>query len=228
MTKRVLVVEDDFKLAEYLRNGLTVASYEVEVAMSAAAAICLFDPMSHSVVLLDRMLPDVDGLHLMAQLRTRDDAMPIIILSAISSVDERVRGLSHGADDYIVKPFHISEVIARIEAVGRRSETRRGPTTRRYADLELDVVERTVARAGRDVQLNNREFNILRYMVGRPGELVARRTLLKEVWDYDFDPGTNLVDVHISRIRAKISQEGSKPLIHPVRGIGYVLELRNY
>lgn len=226
MPKRVLLVEDDYKLANYVRAGLAKVGFEIDLAISGTTAVHSFQASQYDVVLLDRMLPDMEGLQVLAKIRALSSSIPVILLSAISAVDERVRGLGHGADDYIAKPFHISEVIARIEAVGRRSETRSEPTTLRYADLEMNLVERSVSRASREISLNRREFSILRYLIARPGQIVARKTLLKEVWDYDFDPKTNLVDVHVSRIRSKIATEVSESLIHPARGVGYILELR--
>ena len=229
MRSPILVIEDDPVAAEYARAGLQKSGRSVDVARDGASAIALVQRGSYSAIILDRMLPKVDGLEVLARIQALGVMTPVIILSAMSAVRERVRGLEHGADDYLVKPFHISELVARIEVLERRSGQR--PETDKILtceDLSLHLIERVVVRGATTLQLHNLEFGILRCLLEHPGEPIARAVLLKEVWNYDFDPGTNIVDVHVSRLRAKLDLTGTPGLIRSVRGVGYAIGHRHH
>lgn len=222
--KSVLVVEDDSEIAGYLKEGLLRAGYTVSLVTSGVGAIRQLGQSTFTFILMDRMLPDGEGLNTLTKIRVVRPDTPIVVISAVSSVDERVKGLRFGADDYITKPFHISEVLARLSAIDRRfSRTETTSTVLRYADIELNLINQVALRRGKPIPLNKREFSILRCLMERPEQVVARRSLLKEVWNYDFDPGTNIVDVHISRIRSKLIIFGHEQLLKSVRGIGYIL-----
>jgi two-component system, OmpR family, response regulator len=227
MSRRILVVEDDDDTRDYLAKGLRESGYTVEATASGR------DGLMHAIgtgesafdaLVLDRMLPDLDGLSLLKSVRAAGVQTPAILLTAMSAIDERVRGLRAGADDYMVKPFSFAELSARLEAVLRRpAETRAEPTALTCADLELDLIARTARRGDRTIELLPREFQMLEYLMRRQGRVVTRTMLLEGVWDYRFDPRTNVIDVHISRLRRKIDADGEPPLIHTVRGSGYKL-----
>ncbi|MFN3288330.1 MAG: response regulator [Sphingomonadaceae bacterium] len=224
MTRRVLVVEDDPATADYLATGLSDAGFAVTCARDGRDGLFHATDGRFDVLVLDRMLPGLDGLAVLAALRTAGNQTPVILLSALASVDERVRGLKAGADDYLVKPFALSELLARIEALIRRPAVTAPAVTRlACADLEMDLLARRVTRAGRTIDLQPREFRLLEYLLRNQDMVVTRSMLLEAVWDYHFDPGTNVVDVHVSRLRQKIDRDFATPLLHTVRGAGYRL-----
>lgn len=221
---RILVVEDERKIAGFLQRGLDGEGHRVEVATDLAAARALLSAASFELLLVDRMLPDGDGLTLIRELRQRGVSVPTICLTARDRVEERVEGLQGGADDYLVKPFSFEELLARILAVTRRA---RGVEALEVGDLHIDVPARRVSRGGGEIRLTTREFDLLRYLAERRGRVLSRTRLLEAVWDTTHDPGTNTVDVYVSYLRAKIDKGFERPLIHTVRGVGYVLEDRD-
>ena len=224
MSRRILVVEDDDDTQDYLAKALRETGYTVEATASGREGLMHALSGGFDALLLDRMLPDLDGLSLLKSVRAAGVQTPAIVLTAMSAIDERVRGLRAGADDYVVKPFSYAELSARLEAVMRRpAETRPEETRLACADLELDLIARTARRGERTIELLPREFQMLEYLMRRQGRVVTRTMLLEGVWDYRFDPRTNVIDVHISRLRRKIDAEGEPPLIHTVRGSGYKL-----
>jgi two-component system OmpR family response regulator len=224
MARRILVVEDDGDTREYLAKGLREAGYTIEATASGREGLVHALSGGFDALVLDRMLPDLDGLSLLRSARAAGVHTPTIILTALSAIDERVRGLRDGADDYMVKPFSFAELSARLEAILRRpAESRAEQTALTCADLELDLIARTARRGERRIDLLPREFQMLEYLMRRPGRVVTRTMLLEGVWDYRFDPRTNVIDVHISRLRRKVDAEGEAPLIHTVRGSGYKL-----
>jgi two-component system OmpR family response regulator len=224
MSRRILVVEDDPEARDYLAQGLREAGYAVEATGSGRQGLMHALDGGFDALVLDRMLPDLDGLSLLKALRAAGVQSPAILLTAMSAIDERVTGLRAGADDYVVKPFSFAELSARLEAILRRpAEVRPEETRLACADLELDLIARTARRGDRRIELLPREFQMLEYLMRREGRVVTRTMLLEGLWDYRFDPGTNVIDVHISRLRRKIDVEGERPLIHTVRGAGYKL-----
>ncbi len=222
---RILVVEDDTATARYLADGLGQSGHVVDVCHTGADGLSAALEGSYDVIVLDRMLPKIDGLSLLRALRAEGDATPVLVLSALAQVDDRVAGLRAGGDDYLTKPFAFSELLARIDALGRRATPGEAEETRLVVgDLELDLLSRSARRAGQEIALQPREFRILEYFMRRPGRVVTRTMLLEAVWDYNFDPGTNVIDVHISRLRQKIDKGAGQPLLHTVRGAGYMLK----
>ncbi|MCL5778271.1 response regulator transcription factor [Limibaculum sp. FT325] len=225
MPRRILLVEDDAETRDYIARGLTQAGYLVEATGSGRDGLYLATGGGFDALVLDRMLPDLDGLSLLKSARAAGVAQPAILLTAMSAIDERVRGLRAGADDYLVKPFSFAELEARLEAVLRRPAEPRGEVETALAcgDLALDLIARRAERAGRQIELQPREFQILEFLMRRQGRIVTRTMLLEGIWDYHFDPRTNVIDVHVSRLRRKIDAEGEAPLIHTVRGAGYMM-----
>jgi two-component system OmpR family response regulator len=222
--RRCLIIEDDPANAEYVALGLTEQGWRVTSCASAKDAMERAIGQIWDVIVLDRMLPDeVDGLSILEALRAQGRRTPVLVLSALAATDERVRGLKAGCDDYLTKPFSLAELAARIEALVRRSQPEDAPREIRVADLRIDLISRSVDRAGRAIPLQPREFRLLAYLMLNQGRSVTRTMLLESVWDYRFDPQTNLIDVHISRLRNKIDRDATVPLIHTVRGIGYSL-----
>ena len=217
---RILVVEDERKIAGFLERGLSEEGHRVEVASDLASARRRLSE-GWDLLLVDRMLPDGDGLQLIRELRRDGDQTPTICLTARDRVDERVEGLTGGADDYLVKPFAFEELLARIGAVSRRGG---GAERIEIADLVIDLPGRRVFRSGTEIKLTAREFELLRYLAERPGRVISRTRLLEAVWDTTHDPGTNVVDVYVSYLRGKVDKDFDPPLIHTVRGVGYVLE----
>src|SRR5712672_1915019 len=220
---KLLVIEDDRETAAYLVKGLSESGYTVDHSADGRDGLFLATSGSHDAIILDRMLPGMDGLALLGALRAAQIRTPALILSALGSVDDKVKGLRAGGDDYLVKPFAFSELLARLEALLRRGT---GPTTAtklRVADLELDLLTRTVRRQGKAIEVLPREFRLLEYLMRNAGHVVTRTMLLEHVWDYHFDPQTNVIDVHISRLRQKIDKGFAKPLLNTVRGAGYSL-----
>jgi two-component system, OmpR family, response regulator len=221
--RRILVVEDDPETAGQLVESLTANGYQVDVAENGNDALSRGRAESYAVLTIDRMLPDLDGIAVMQQLRQDGIATPVLIVSALGEIDDRVRGLRAGGDDYLVKPFAFAELLARVEALARRSATVVRETMLRVGDLEVDLVSRTVSRRGREIKLLPREFQLLEYLVRNEGRVVPRAMLLQHVWDLHFDPTTNIIDVYVGRVRRKIDDQQAYPLIHTVRGVGYCL-----
>ena len=221
---RILVVEDDKDVGGFIVKGLREAGHVVEHAATGRDGLFLAASEQFDAIVLDRMLPGgVDGLRLLETLRSQGNSTPVMFLSALAQVDERVKGLKAGGDDYMTKPFSFSELLARVEALTRRGRTE-GPTTKLVvADLEMDLLSRTVKRGGKKVDLQPREFRLLEYLMRHAGQVVTRTMLLEGVWDYHFDPQTNVIDVHVSRLRQKVDKPYPLPLIHTVRNAGYML-----
>jgi len=220
---RILVIEDDAEAAAYLAKGLREAGHAVDVAATGTDGLFLAAAEPYDVLVVDRLLPGRDGVAIVEVLRATGNRTPVLFLSALGSVDDRVRGLRAGGDDYLVKPYAFAELLARVEALGRRRADEAPATRLSVADLELDLLGRTATRAGRRIPLLPREFAILEYLMRNAGRVVTRTMLLEQVWDYHFDPQTNVVDVHIARLRQKVDRDFDRPLIHTVRGAGYSL-----
>ena len=219
--RRVLVIEDDAETAQQIVDFLTARGYEADLAIDGDEGVRLGEAEEYAVIVVDRMLPFVDGLAIIQHLREVGVVTPALIISALGEVDDRVRGLRAGGDDYLVKPFAFVELLARIEALARRSATVVKETVLRVGDLELDLVSRTVNRGGRDIKLLPREFQVLEYLVRHEGHVVPRTMLLEKVWDLHFDPSTNIIDVYVGRVRRKVDGEQTYPLIHTIRGVGF-------
>jgi two-component system OmpR family response regulator len=221
---RCLIIEDEEDTARYIRNGLEEAGHTPTVVRDGATGLHLATNERWDIIILDRMLPGgIDGLSILATIRDLGKGTPVLILSALASLDERVRGLRGGGDDYLSKPFGFSELLARAEGLVRRSAPIEGARQVHVADLRLDLRTRHAARAGKPITLQPREFRLLEYLVRHQGQVVTRTMLLEAVWDYYFDPQTNVIDVQISRLRSKIDKGFSKQLIRTVRGIGYMI-----
>jgi two-component system OmpR family response regulator len=221
---RILVVEDDKEVAGFVLKGLREAGHIVEHADNGRDGLFMAATEAFDAIILDRMLPGgIDGLRLLETLRAQDNSTPVMFLSALGQVDERVRGLKAGGDDYLTKPFAFAELLARVEALTRRGKSE-GPQTKvMVADLEMELLSRTVKRAGQKIDLQPREFRLLEYLMRHAGQVVTRTMLLEGVWDYHFDPQTNVIDVHVSRLRQKIDKPFGSALIHTVRNAGYML-----
>jgi len=221
--RRILVVEDDPETAGQLVEELTTSGYDVDLAANGREALDRSAARDYAVITIDRMLPDIDGITVMRQMRDGGIAVPFLIISALGEVDDRVRGLRAGGDDYLVKPFSFVELLARLEALGRRSETVAKETIVRVGDLAVDLISRTASRRGRKIPLLPKEFQLLEYLVRNEGRVVSRAMLLQHVWDLHFDPSTNIIDVYVGRVRRKVDDQQAYPLIHTIRGIGYCL-----
>jgi DNA-binding response OmpR family regulator len=220
---RILVVEDEKKTASFIRQALQADGFAVDTAFTGEAALHMAEHTPFDVMVLDIMLPGRDGLSVLRQLRKNHHSIPVLLLSARGEVNERVEGLNAGADDYLPKPFALSELSARIRALIRRNPETRAPVLR-LADLTLDTISRTARRNSGPIELTAREYRLLEYLMVSSGRVCGRMAILEKVWDYDFDPGTNLVDVYIRRLREKIDQTEPK-LLHTVRGMGYVMKV---
>src|ERR1700720_2911343 len=219
--RRILVVEDDPETAGQLVDSLTTSGYQVDLADNGKDALHRGRSGTYAVMTFDRMLPDIDGIAVMQLLREDGIATPVLIVSALGEIDDRVRGLRAGGDDYLVKPFAFAELLARVEALARRSAAVAKETILRVGDLEMDLVSRTVSRRGQEIKLLPREFQLLEYLVRHEGQVVPRAMLLQHVWDLHFDPTTNVIDVYVGRVRRKVDGQQTYPLIHTVRGVGY-------
>jgi len=220
---KLLVIEDDREAAAYIAKGLSESGYVVDRAADGREGLFMATSGAYDALIVDRMLPQMDGLALIAALRSADIRTPVLILSALGAVDDRVKGLRAGGDDYLTKPFAFAELLARLEALLRRGGGNAATTKLRVGDLEMDLLARSVTRGGQDLELLPREFRLLEFLMRHAGQVVTRTMLLENVWDYHFDPQTNVIDVHISRLRQKIDKGFAKPLLHTVRGAGYLL-----
>lgn len=222
---RILLVEDDPTVRGFVAKGLTETGHLVEQADNGKDGLFLAVSEKFDVIILDRMLPGgIDGLRILETLRSQANATPVLILSALADVDDRVAGLKAGGDDYLTKPFAFSELLARVEALGRRGRNESTPQTKlEISGLEMDLLSRTVKREGQKIDLQPREFRLLEFLMRHAGQVVTRTMLLEGVWDYHFDPQTNVIDVHVSRLRQKVDKPFEQPLIHTVRNAGYML-----
>ncbi len=218
---RILIIEDDLEASSYLKKGLGESGHQVVTAADGEEGLLLARKRGFDVLIVDRMLPGMEGLDIVEKLREEGDTTPVLVLSALDAVRERVKGLKAGGDDYLTKPFAFVELLARLEALHRRANPLAAETRLQVRDLELDLLTRNVTRAGQKIDLQPREFQLLSYLMRHAGQVVTRTMLLENVWEYSFDPQTNVVDVHISRLRAKIDKEFDSPLLETVRGAGY-------
>ena len=219
----ILIVEDDRQTASFIQKGLVEAGYVVDHAANGEDGLHLALTGNYDALIVDRMLPKRDGLSLIQHLRSTGMQTPVLILSALGEVDNRVDGLRAGGDDYLVKPYAFSELLARIQALLRRVQPQQEQTLLKVRDLEMDLLKRRVTRAGTVISLQPREFNLLEYFMRHAGQVVTRTMLLEKVWDYHFDPQTNVIDVHVSRLRSKVDKDFDVPLLHTIRGAGYLL-----
>jgi two-component system OmpR family response regulator len=219
--RRILVIEDDPETAAQLVDFLATSGYQVDLADNGDDGLSLGRSTEYAVMTIDRMLPGIDGLAVVRCLRKAGIVTPALIISALGEVDDRVRGLRAGGDDYLVKPFAFAELLARVEALARRSSTVAKETVLRVGDLEMDLVSRTVSRGDLEIELLPREFQVLEYLVRNEGQVVPRAMLLQHVWDLHFDPTTNIIDVYVGRVRRKVDSQQAYPLIHTVRGVGF-------
>ncbi|EIZ80313.1 two component transcriptional regulator [Novosphingobium sp. Rr 2-17] len=223
MTHKILLIEDDVATAEFVAKGLDEEGFTVDRAHNGRDGLFLATDGSYHCIVLDRMLPGLDGMAVLAALRGAGVETPVIILSALGSPEDRIKGLTGGADDYLVKPFTFAELLARIRLLVRRGTAAAPPqqTVLRCEDLEVDLLARRVRRGARTIDLQPREFRLLEFLLQHIDQVVTRTMLLEGVWEYHFDPGTNVIDVHVSRLRKKVDEGADKPLLHTVRGIGY-------
>ncbi len=221
---RILLIEDDREAANYLIKGLKQSGHNVDHAADGKNGLFMAIEMRYELIILDRMLPGFDGLAILKTLRNSGQQTPVLILSALGEVEDRVTGLQAGGDDYLVKPYAFSELLARIEALTRRVDPKIDQTILYEGDLELNRLSHRVNRDGKHIDLQPREFRLLEFLMQRVGQVVTRTMLLEGVWDYHFDPQTNVIDVHISRLRNKIDKNFDSPLLHTVRGAGYRLQ----
>ena len=218
---KLLIVEDDKEAASYLKRALSEAGHAVHVAAGGRDGLLLAAGEPYDVIVLDRMLPELDGLAILRTIRASGVKTPVLLLTAMGGIDDRVEGLDAGGDDYLVKPFAFAELLARVNALARRPPQQEVRTELLLADLRMDLLRRTVIRAGQRIELQPREFQLLEYMLRHSGRVVTRTMLLESVWDFHFDPKTNIVETHMSRLRAKVDRGFSCELIHTVRGAGY-------
>ena len=221
---KILVIEDDAQTAAYIANGLKEHGHTVDLAGAGRDGLFLATGECYDLLVVDRMLPELDGLTIVKTIRASGDKTPVLFLTALGGIDDRVTGLDAGGDDYLVKPFAFSELLARINALGRRPPITAAETVLRVEDLEMDLLKRSVTREGQTIELQPREFRLLEYLMRHAGQVVTRTMLLEYVWDFHFDPHTNVVETHISRIRSKVDKPFDMPLIHTVRGAGYCLQ----
>ncbi|HRD29080.1 MAG TPA: response regulator transcription factor [Caulobacter sp.] len=221
---RILIIEDDIEAAEAMARGLGEAGYDCLHAADGAAGLAEAQKRGFDVLIVDRMMPKMNGVQVVETLRREGDATPVLFLSALGEVGDRVDGLKAGADDYLVKPYAFPELIARVEALSRRRETGAVATTLKVGDLEMNLIARTVHRGTTEIDLQPREFQLLEFMMRHAGQSVTRTMLLEKVWEYHFDPQTNVIDVHISRLRSKIDKGFERQMLQTVRGAGYRLD----
>ncbi len=223
---RLLIVEDDATIADFVKTGLVEAGFAVDVASDGNQGLELAVRGGYDAAIVDVMLPQIDGLTVIDRMRGRGVRTPVLILSARRTVDDRVRGLQAGGDDYLTKPFAFAELLARVQALIRRATGTTEPTRLVVGDLSLDLLTRGAERGGRVLDLRPREFALLEYLMRNPGRVLTKTMILSHVWGYNFNPGTNVVDVLVSRLREKIERDDEPKVLHTVRGVGYVLELR--
>lgn len=224
---RLLIIEDDKQVSAYIAKGMKEAGHISDIAENGKDGLFLATTENYDVLIIDRMLPELDGLNIIKTIRGAGNHTPVLILSALGEVDDRVMGLRSGGDDYLVKPFAFAELLARIEIIAQRSSRKQSEiqeTALEAADLKLDLLARKVTRNGKAVELQSTEFRLLEYLLRHKGQVVTRTMLLEHVWDYHFDPQTNVIDVHISRLRAKIDKGFDMPILKTVRGAGYIIE----
>lgn len=221
---RLLIVEDDIKIAALIEKGMREAGFEVDVCHDGNSGLAQGLTGRYDAAVIDIMLPGLDGLQVIEQLREQRVSTPVLILSARQSVDDRIRGLQRGGDDYMVKPFSFNELLARIQALIRRDKKHGEPTTLEYEDLSMDLLRREVRRQGEKIELPAKEYALLEYLMRHPENIVSKTSILEQVYDYSFDPQTNVVDVLVCRLRNKIDRDFQQKLIHTVRGMGYVLK----
>ena len=221
---KILIIEDDRQMADYLVKGLKEENYVVDWATNGRDGLLLAAGSDYDLLIVDRMLPGLDGLGVISTLRAAGNRVPTLILSALGEVDERIRGLRAGGDDYLTKPFSFGELLARIEALLRRGHIQQQVTVLRVADLEMDLVAHRVTRAGREIRLQPQEWRLLEHLMRNAGRVLSRTMIFESVWDYHFDPQTNVIDVHIGRLRRKLDKGFERPLIQTVRGMGYALK----
>lgn len=220
---RLLVIEDDSKTADFLCKGLKESGHTVDYSTDGRDGLFKAMEADYDVIIADRMLPELDGLSIIRTLRASRNNTPVLVLSALGEVEDRVQGLQVGGDDYLVKPFAFSELLARLEALNRRFDSDVSETSLKVGDLVMDLLSREVRRADQTIELQPREYRLLEYLMRHAGQVVTRTMLLESVWDYHFDPQTNVIDVHISRLRGKIDKGFSQPLLQTIRGAGYCL-----
>lgn len=220
---KILIIEDDVESANYLVKGLREQGHVPDHASNGRDGLFLATTEKYDALVVDRMLPELDGMAIVQTLRASGNETPVIMLTALDKVEEKVKGLKAGADDYLAKPYSFTELLARLETITRRKSGEKISTKLSCADLEMDLLTRTVSRAGKEIDLQAREFTLLEYLLRNSGTVVTRTMLLEHVWDYNFDPQTNVIDVHISRLRQKVDKGFDRPLIHTLRGAGYKL-----
>jgi two-component system, OmpR family, response regulator len=221
---RILVVEDDDKIASFLAKGLKQSGFSVDIAPDGEEALSLCRSVNYDSVVLDIMLPKLDGLSVLRTLRQEKKLVPVLLLSAKASVDNRVTGLQAGADDYLTKPFAFSELLARLQALIRRATHVAEPTTLAVGDLSMNLLTREVSRAGQKIDLQSREFALLELLMRHPGRPITKTMILEHIWDYSFDPQTNVVDVLVHRLRSKLEKGFASKIVHTIRGVGYVIK----
>ncbi|TAJ29355.1 response regulator transcription factor [Bosea sp. (in: a-proteobacteria)] len=220
---KILVIEDDKTTSAYIRNGMAELGHVVDIAENGRDGLFLAAGEPYDVMIVDRMLPGLDGLGIIKTIRAAGVRTPVLFLTALSGIDDRVDGFQAGGDDYLVKPFAFAELVARIQALARRPPMSDLQTVLKVADLEMDLLKRKVSRAGKEIDLQPREFRLLEFLMQNAGRLVTRTMLLEHVWEYHFDPRTNIVETHVSRLRSKVDREFDKELIETVRGSGYLI-----
>jgi DNA-binding response OmpR family regulator len=223
ISMRVLVVEDEKKAASFIRRALQAEGFAVDAVHTGEDALALAQTTPYDAIVLDIMLPGRDGLSVVRELRARQNKSPVMLVTARGQVEERIDGLNAGADDYLPKPYALGELVARVRALVRRGSESKSVVLR-LADLTVDTVKREVKRGGQNIDLSPREYRLLEYLLRSPGRVCGRMQILEKVWDYDFDPGTNLVDVYVRRVRDKVDTGFTLPLLHTVRGVGYVMK----
>ncbi len=219
---KILLIEDDPETADHICHALRAQGHEVEESRDGTEGLAAAQGGQHAALIVDRMLPGLDGLSLVKRLRAEGSQIPVLFLTTMSGIDDRVAGLNSGGDDYLTKPFALVELVARVNAIARRGDSRQ-PVTLHAGDLEMDLIRRTVHRAGKSVDLQPQEFKLLEYMLRNAGRVVTRNMLLENVWELHFDPRTNIVETHMSRLRAKMDRGYPIELIHTIRGNGYIL-----